>query len=96
MYNNDLGEVSDKEVLETQVAVPITTPTTNKIPFGYTGVSSSPAVSDEYIVASATPILPTNDDSWIAIAVIQPDKRIRAYANGSTNFIVRVTYKKAN
>lgn len=93
--NNDLSEVSDKEVLETQVAVPVTTATTNKTPFGYTGVSSSPAVEDGYIVASATPILPTNDDSWIAIAVIQPDKRIRVYANGSSNFIARVTYKKS-
>ena len=93
--NSDLSEVSDKEVLETQVAVSATTATTNKTPFGYTGVSYSPAVEDGYIVASATPILPTNDDSWIAIAVIQPDKRIRVYANGSTNFIVRVTYKKS-
>ena len=81
-------------MLETQVAVSVTTPTSNKAPFSYTGVSL-PAVGDEYIVASATPILPSTDDSWIAIAVIQSDKKIRVYANSSANFLVRVTYKKS-
>lgn len=92
--NNDLSGFYDLEVFETQVAVPATTQTSDKSPFNYTGVSSSPAVGDGYVVASATPILPDNTDLWLVVAEIQPDKRIRVYANGSTNFVVRVTYRK--
>lgn len=92
--NSDLSGFYDLEVFETQVAVPATTQTSDKSPFNYTGVSSSPAVGDGYVVASATPILPDNTDLWLVVAEIQPDKRIRVYANGSTNFVVRVTYRK--